>query len=159
MKGGLGLVRGTFGWHAGRARTSGGQQETECHRPYETRTELPRPVHCVIFILRTIPKKVASRIPDTLSLNQGLGDGTFGGLCRFFRFSISFQESPLSKKTRKANSPSALGFGCSRCSYCFLIGFFGVRLAGAFFASPSRPPMRLKASAALNGNWRTEVSV
>lgn len=43
--------------------------------------------------------------------------------------------------------------------YCFGAGFFlGARFTG-FFISPSRPPIKLIASAALKGNCRTDFSV
>lgn len=41
--------------------------------------------------------------------------------------------------------------------YGFLVLFFGAGLATFFLASPSLPPISVKASAALNGYWRTDV--
>src|ERR1035438_8347245 len=42
-----------------------------------------------------------------------------------------------------------------RC-YCLFVLFLGSALAVFFFILPSRPPIRVKASSALNGNWRTD---
>jgi hypothetical protein len=45
-------------------------------------------------------------------------------------------------------------------NYGLFVPFFGAAFLGAglafFFAAPSLPPISVKASAALNGNWRTE---
>lgn len=96
-----------------------------------------------------------------VSSNQQLGYGTFGQLGRFFhrqRDGLHARSSGRAEKIAESMAPSAIRLGWF-LPYCFFAGFFFGAGFAVFLISLSRPPMRLIASAALNGNCRTDVSV
>src|SRR5215467_14294307 len=62
------------------------------------------------------------------------------------------------KKSRRPSASASLDSPCG--DYCFFAGFLaGAFLGAAALRAASRPPMRVSESVALNGYWRTEVSV
>jgi len=63
---------------------------------------------------------------------------------------VSAEDPRQQRKTRRASTPSACGSSLLGlyCGFFFVTGFF----APGFFISDSRPPIKVKASVALNGN-------
>jgi len=61
----------------------------------------------------------------------------------------------MGRSQTKRHGPKARAADKVRTDYFFFIGFFLV-FAGAVPAGFSRPPIKVSASAALNGNWRTD---
>ena len=79
---------------------------------------------------------MATRIPDTVPSNQGLGDGTFVVLCTFFAncllFTLKNDGSQEEKGAGDMIPPLTTFPWLEAFDYGFFTGFLGVRLVAGF---------------------------
>src|ERR1035437_8888238 len=118
---------------------AGHPQQGQHYRPNRQTSGSSEPAHQNYPRPRFFDKEVATRIPDTISSNQQLGNGTSGGPCRFCQFVHPFpavHEGQLQpqKKAGGGNLPSARCFGqaSSELLLWFLHRFLPRRRPGGF---------------------------